>query len=97
MRIYIVDKKGVMKLCNVSRDKVIVAALEEVLRAHDYLYRMNWKGTTAKPSWDIAAKNARRVCMALRRGESLPNITIESEYLVKTKKPCKKTGQGGKR
>ena len=81
MRVQIVDKRGRAKTVNLSRDKVIVAALAELLKAHDYLYRKNWAGTPAKPSWDIAAKNARRVYKHLKEGKPLPSITVCQEFL----------------
>ncbi|MGB2990531.1 MAG: hypothetical protein WBC98_11300 [Candidatus Zixiibacteriota bacterium] len=81
MKVQVVDKKGRAKTANLSKQRIVLAALAEVLKAHDYLYKKNWTGTPAKPSWDIAAKNARRVYRSLKAKEPLPRITICEEFI----------------
>lgn len=81
MIVSIVDLKGRSKRMNVSRDNVIGAAMKELLLSHDGLYRKVFAGTPAKPQWDIAAKNARRVYEALVKKKPIPKLTLEIEML----------------
>lgn len=77
----IVDKDGRVTQKTLPEGEVIRAAIKELLLAHDGLYREVFKGTTAKPQWDIAAKNARRVYESMLKECRLPTLTIEDEFL----------------
>ncbi len=81
MRTWIMTKKGKMIRKNLTKEQVIAGAIKELLKSHDISYKEKFKGTPAKPSWDISAKNARRVWKALRNKKPLPSITIEEENL----------------
>ena len=81
MTCYVVDRKGRAKSKRLARNRVIAAAIVELLKAHNHLYKASFKGTGAKPTWDIATKNARRVLAALQKDEALPTLTICSEFL----------------
>lgn len=83
MKVWVMTKKGKMVQRNISKEKVIAGAIKELLNSHDISYKDKFRGTVAKPSWDISAKNARRIWRALRNNKSLPNVTIEEKYLRK--------------
>ena len=83
MIIPVVDKEGRIVKKEINRNLIIAAAIKELLLSHDNLYRSVFHGTSAKPHWDIAAKNARRVYEALVKDEMIPALTIESEFLKK--------------
>ena len=83
MIISLVDMAGRVKKVNIKRDNVIAAAMKELLLSHDGLYRSVFKGTPAKPQWDIAAKNARRVYESLVKNKTMPSLTIEIEHLYR--------------
>lgn len=85
MKVNFVDAEGRCRLRDMSRDTVIAAALKELLLSHDHLYRSVFRGTSAKPHWDIAAKNGRRVYKALVGGKLIPRLTIECEFLQRKK------------
>ena len=74
-------KRGKMIRKNMTKEKIIAGAIKELLNSHDIWYKNHFKGTAAKPTWDIAAKNARRAWKALRNNKPLPTITIEEEFL----------------
>lgn len=80
MIVNFVDLKGGVKQKNISRDKIIMAALKELLLSHDSLYRSVFPNPPANPSWDIAAKNARRVYEAMKNNRPFPKLTIEVEF-----------------
>lgn len=77
----VVDKDGRVRQVALSEGEVIRAALKELLLSHDGLYRHVFPGPPANPSWDIAAKNARRVYESLGKDCVLPTLTIEEEFL----------------
>lgn len=81
MKITFMDKEGRFLKRNVSRRRIIAACFKELLLSHDHLYRSVFKGTVAKPHWDIAAKNARRVYESLLKNKEIPLLTIEDKFL----------------
>lgn len=81
MKILIVKKSSRIKYMNLTRDQIIYAAMNELLDCCDNFYRETFKGTPAKPEWNIPTKNARRVMKSLKNKKRMPNITIDEEFL----------------
>lgn len=81
MKINVCDLAGRIKKQRISKDRVIAASIKELLLSHDGLYRKVFQGTPAKPQWDIAAKNARKVYESIVKKKPFPNLTIEIENL----------------
>jgi hypothetical protein len=83
MKINYIDKEGCVIKKDIHADRVIAAAFKELLLSHDHLYRCVFPGPPANPSWDIAAKNARKIYKSLRHNLPLHllRLTIECEFL----------------